>query len=53
MRHFPQGPQLFDLTLRRRQGVLSWKMIACHHAKLHGTAGRFGCAFLELVSELR
>jgi len=31
MRHFPQKPQLFDLTRCRQQDVLSWKMIARHH----------------------
>jgi hypothetical protein len=40
MRHFPQKPQLFDLTPCRQQDVLSWKMIARHHSKVHPTPGK-------------
>ena len=42
MRHFPQKPQLFDVTLCRQQNVLSWKMIARHHSKVQLTVGTQG-----------
>jgi hypothetical protein len=39
MRLFLEKPHLFANALCRQRDVLSWKMIARHHAKVHPTGG--------------
>jgi hypothetical protein len=36
---FLEKSPLFASSLCKRQGVVAWKMIACHHSKVHPTAG--------------
>jgi hypothetical protein len=35
MQLFLEKSPLFASSLCKRQSVLSWKMIACHHSKVH------------------
>jgi len=56
MRLFLGKSTLFVHPLCRQQGVLSWKMIACHHSKVHLTGGyapRFLAVFLAQASSVK